>query len=75
MIVRLQFSALREVHWYEFAVRFALGGAIATMSHAAAINSVMRATPFGVIIWVTSDAEVLIGAFLWQVFAVTYDGA
>jgi hypothetical protein len=47
----------------------------AAMSHAAAINSAMRATPFGVIIWVTSGAEALIGAFLWQVFAVTYAGA
>lgn len=36
MIVRLQFSALREVHWYEFAVRFALGGAMTVMAGAIA---------------------------------------
>jgi hypothetical protein len=47
----------------------------ATMSPAAAINSAMRATPFGVIIRVTGGAEALIGVFLWQEFAATCDGA
>jgi hypothetical protein len=28
MIVRLKFSALRETHWYEYLIRFGLGGAM-----------------------------------------------
>jgi hypothetical protein len=28
MIVRLQLSALRETHWYEYLIRFGLGGAM-----------------------------------------------
>jgi hypothetical protein len=36
MIVRLQLGALRDVHWYEFAVRFVLGGAMTVIAGAIA---------------------------------------
>jgi hypothetical protein len=36
MIVHFQFSALRDVHWYEFAIRFVLGGAMTVIAGAIA---------------------------------------
>ena len=36
MMVHLKFRALREIHWYEFAIRFALGGAITVIAGAIA---------------------------------------
>ena len=36
MIVHVKFDALRDVHWYEFAVRFALGGAMTVLAGAIA---------------------------------------
>jgi hypothetical protein len=32
MIVRLKFSALRETRWYEFLIRFALGGTMTVIA-------------------------------------------
>jgi hypothetical protein len=31
-MVHLKFSALRDVHWYEFAIRFALGGTMTVIA-------------------------------------------
>ena len=36
MMVHLKFGALRDVHWYEFAIRFALGGAMTVIAGAIA---------------------------------------
>jgi hypothetical protein len=36
MMVRFKFSALRDVHWYEFAIRFVLGGAMTVIAGAIA---------------------------------------
>jgi hypothetical protein len=36
MMVHLKFRALREIHWYEFAIRFALGGAMTVIAGAIA---------------------------------------
>jgi len=36
MMVRLKFGALRDVHWYEFAIRFALGGVMTVIAGAIA---------------------------------------
>lgn len=36
MMVHLKFGALREIHWYEFAIRFALGGAMTVIAGAIA---------------------------------------
>jgi hypothetical protein len=36
MMVHLKFGALREVHWHEFAIRFALGGAMTVIAGAIA---------------------------------------
>jgi hypothetical protein len=38
MIVRLNPSALREIRWYEYAVRFALGGAMTTIAGLIAVH-------------------------------------
>jgi hypothetical protein len=32
MIVRLNLSALREIHWYEYAIRFILGGGMTVVA-------------------------------------------
>jgi hypothetical protein len=32
MIVRFKLSALREIHWYEYAIRFVLGGAMTMLA-------------------------------------------
>ena len=32
MMVHLKFEALSEIHWYEFAIRFALGGAMTVIA-------------------------------------------
>ena len=32
MIVQLNPSALRETHWYEYLIRFALGGAVTVVA-------------------------------------------
>ena len=36
MMVHLKFGALRDVHWYEFAIRFAIGGAMTVIAGAIA---------------------------------------
>ncbi|HEY6618668.1 MAG TPA: hypothetical protein VIY68_03905 [Steroidobacteraceae bacterium] len=36
MMVHLKFGPLRDVHWYEFAIRFALGGAMTVIACAIA---------------------------------------
>ena len=37
-MVHLKFRALREIHWYEFAIRFALGGAMTVIAGAIAFR-------------------------------------
>jgi hypothetical protein len=36
MLIHIKFAALRDVHWYEFLIRFALGGAMTVIAGAIA---------------------------------------
>jgi len=36
MIVRVRFGALRDIHWYEYGIRFVLGGAMTVIAGAIA---------------------------------------